>query len=157
MHGILKASYITEKSVTSSNQKFSGRVHYQRYAPTVNSGVSSFYIYISGLVSTSIQSVEVPNKKSLSSYLQKVYELMVKEDQGNFGRSLPSIHNSRCLDGTAPKLPGYEIFHWIDYKSSIIACICVIGCHTSDVLADNIEEVHRPQDKRTRLASGHSF
>ena len=48
--------------------------HYQH---TVES--PAFRKLVSGLISTSIQSVEMPNRKSLSSYIQKVYELMVKK------------------------------------------------------------------------------
>ena len=76
----------------------------------------AFRKLVCGLLSTSIQSVEIPNRKSLSSYLQKVYELMVKKiketlegvSQVSTTADVWMAHHQSYLSMTV---------HWIDHKS----------------------------------------
>ena len=107
----------------------------------------AFRKLVSELMSTSVQSLEIPNRKALSSYLQKVYESMVKKmketlegvSQVSTTADVWTAHHRSYLGMTV---------HWIDHTSlkqrkAAIACIRVIGRHTYDVLAAKIEEVHR--------------
>ena len=99
------------------------------------------------LFSSSAQCVELPNRKSISLYLQNAYELMVKKikevlegvSQVSTTADVWMAHRKSYLGMT---------IHWIEQKSlkqrkAAIACIRIIGCHTYDVIAAKIEEVHR--------------
>ena len=107
----------------------------------------AFRKLVSGLLSASLQSVEMPNRKSLSSYIQKAYEMMVKKIK----ETLEGVSQvSTTADVWTARHHSYlgMTVHWIDHKSlkrhkAAIACIRVVGCHTYDVLAAKIEEVHR--------------
>ena len=107
----------------------------------------AFRKLVSGLLSASLQSVEMPNRKSLSSYIQKAYEMMVKKIK----ETLEGVSQvSTTADVWTARHHSYlgMTVHWIDHKSlkrhkAAIACIRVVGRHTYDVLAAKIEEVHR--------------
>ena len=99
------------------------------------------------VLSSSTQSVEMPNRKSLSLYLQKAYELMVKKIKEAL-EGVPQASTTADVWTAHHRSYFGMIVHWIDQKSvkrqkPAIACICVIGRHTYDVLAAKIEEVHR--------------
>ena len=104
----------------------------------------SFRKLINALSSTSVQ---LPDRKSLSSYLEKAFESMIKKvkealdgvDHVSTTADVWTAHHRSYLGMTA---------HWIDQKSlkrqkAAIACVRVIGHHTYDVLAAGIEEIHR--------------
>ena len=99
------------------------------------------------LLSSSVQSVELPNRKSISLYLQNAYELMVKKimevlegvSQVSTTVDIWTAHHKSYLGMT---------IHWIEQKSlkrrkAAISCIRIIGRHTYHVIAAKIEEVHR--------------
>ena len=105
---------------------------------------SSFRKLINALTSTSVQ---LPDRKSLTLYLEKAFESMIKKvkealdgvDHISTTADVWTAHHKSYLGMTA---------HWIDQKSlkrqkAAIACVRVIGRHTYDVLAASIEEIHR--------------
>ena len=76
----------------------------------------AFRKLVSGLLSTSIQSVEMPNRKSLSSYIQKAHELMVKKIKETLeGVSLVST-TADVWTACHHSYLGMTV-HWIDHKS----------------------------------------
>ena len=104
----------------------------------------SFRKLINALSSTSVQ---LPDRKSLSSYLEKAFESMIKKVK----EALDGVvHVSTTADVWTAHHRSYlgMTAHWIDQKSlkrqkAAIACVRVIGHHTYDVLAAGIEEIHR--------------
>ena len=107
----------------------------------------AFRKLVSQLLSSSTQSVEMPNRKSLSLYLQKGYELMVNKIKETL-EGVPQVSTTADVWTAHHRSYLGMTVHWIDQKSlkrqkAAIACIRVIGRHTYDVLAAKIEEVHR--------------
>ena len=91
--------------------------------------------------------VQLPDRKTLSSHLEQSHELMMKKikeilegvDKVSTTADVWMAHHRSYLGMTV---------HWIDKKSlkrqkAEIACIRIIGCHTYDILAAKMEEVHR--------------
>ena len=104
----------------------------------------SFRKLINALSSSSVQ---LPDRKSLSSYLEKAFESMIEKvkdalegvDHVSTTADIWTAHHRSYLGMTA---------HWIDHRSfkrqrAAIACVRMIGRHTYDVLAASIEEIHR--------------
>ena len=91
--------------------------------------------------------VQLPDRKTLSSYIEQAYDAMtrlIKETLGTVEKvstmaDVWTAHHRSYLGMTV---------HWINEKSlkrqkAAIACICITGHHTYDILAAKIEEVHR--------------
>ena len=91
--------------------------------------------------------VQLPDRKTLSSYIEQAYDAMmrlIKETLGTVEKvsttaDVWTAHHRSYLGMTV---------HWINEKSlkrqkAAIACIRITGCHTYDILAAKIEQVHR--------------
>ena len=91
--------------------------------------------------------VHLPDRKTLSSHIEQAYESMMRKikdtlegvDNVSSTADVWMAHHRSYLGMTA---------HWIDQTSlkrqkAAIACMYIVGCHTNDVLAAKIEEVHR--------------
>ena len=104
----------------------------------------SFRKLINALSSTFVQ---LPDRKSLSSYLEKAFESMIKKVKEALDRV---DHASTTADVWTAHHRSYlgMTVHWIDQKSlkrqkAAIAYVRVIRCHTYDVLVASIEGIHR--------------
>ncbi|XP_065893472.1 uncharacterized protein [Dysidea avara] len=91
--------------------------------------------------------VQLPDRKTLSSYIEQEYDAMmrlIKETLGTVEKvsttaDVWTAHHRSYLGVTV---------HWINEnplkrQKAAIACICITGRHTYDILAAKIEEVHR--------------
>lgn len=91
--------------------------------------------------------VQLPDRKTLSSNIKQAYESMMKKIK----ETLEGVDNvSTTADVWMAHHRSYlgMTVHWIDQKSlkrqkAAIACMRIIGRHTYDVLAAKSEEVHR--------------
>ena len=89
---------------------------------------------------------QLPDQKSFTQYLNKLYDIMVKKvkelletaDGVSTTADVWTAHHHSYLGMTV---------HWIDRDTlkrckAAIACARITGCHTYDVIASKIEHIH---------------
>ena len=94
----------------------------------------------------SICPYQVPDRKSFTQHLEKLYDLMVKKVK----ETLEAVDGvSTTADVWTANHRSYlgMTVHWIDKDTlkrckAAIACVRITGCHTYDVIAFKTEHIH---------------
>ena len=94
--------------------------------------------------------MQLPDRKTISSHIEKVYDSMMKKIKATLKEVDKVSTTADVWTAHAAHHRSYlgMTVHWINQKTlkrqkAAIACICIIGRHTYDVLTAKIEEIHR--------------
>jgi len=91
--------------------------------------------------------VQLPDRKTISLCIEQAYDTMMKKIKETLGK-VESVSTTADVWTSQHRSYLGMTVHWIDDKSlkrqkAAIACICITGRHTYDILAAKIEEIHR--------------